>query len=64
MTVYATVPPTATDEIFKTGCAMQVYVPAKSLKAYKTAEGWKNLKLNALEANSKSIHRNVGFSVY
>lgn len=64
MTVLATVPPTATDETFSTYSSIQVYVPAKSLKAYKAAEGWKKLKLNALSSNSKSIHRSVGFSAY
>lgn len=48
MTVLATVPPTATDETFSACHLVQVYVPAKSLKAYKAAEGWKELKLNAL----------------
>ena len=64
MTVLATVPPTVTDETFSTYANIQVYVPAEALEAYKAAEGWKNLKLNALTPQNKTVNRSVGFSAY
>lgn len=65
MTVNAIVPPNINDAAFSLcPSTMQVYVPAKALEAYKVAEGWKKLNLNAIRPENKTVRRDVGFSFY
>ena len=42
VTIHAVNPPAADRYIFGYNSSLKIYVPAQSVKAYKTAEGWKN----------------------
>lgn len=63
--IYATIPPAISNNTFGLCPSdMQVYVPTNAIGAYKSAEGWKNLKLNTLTPRNKTVNRSVGFSAY